>query len=516
MKRLLSLLLALCLTLTLTGCQGSAPEPTDTPEPTLDPTPTPAQTVAPEPMRFQLAYDPNASLDPITGDSLVNRELIGLVYQGLYELDSAFVPQPVLAQSAQPSGDGLVWTIRLTNGVFFSDGTPLTAAHVAASLERARTSPVYAARLSGIVQIAAGEGTVTITLSAPNGNLPALLDVPVALAGDGPAPLGTGYYQFQTDGNGLALGVNSYHFAATLPYTAIPLTPVTSADERISTFNSGEVSMVTTDLTGSYALGYSGGYETTDYPTTDLLYVGFRTTAGPCRSAQVRQAFAQAFDRGSVVHDLLAGHGMAAGLPVSPRSEEYDSTAAALLGYDVTSVAALLSEAGYTVNEEDGLLYSGGRPLAVTLVVNSDSETKQAIAALLADSLENLGVTVTVKALAWADYLAALSARNFDLYIGEVVLTGDFDPTALLAGDLNYGGYQSGTLNALLASWKAAQGADRTAAGASLWERFAQEVPIAPLCFKNGSLLMRWGMASNLQPTRSDPFYHMEEWTTTQ
>ena len=39
------------------------------------------------------------------------------------------------------------------------------------------------------------------------------------------------------------------------------------------------------------------------------------------------------------------------------------------------------------------------------------------------------------------------------------------------------------------------------------------DAPIAPLCFKRGSLLVRWGMASNLQPTRANPFYRMEEWS---
>ena len=28
-----------------------------------------------------------------------------------------------------------------------------------------------------------------------------------------------------------------------------------------------------------------------------------------------------------------------------------------------------------------------------------------------------------------------------------------------------------------------------------------------------GSLLMRWGVASNLQPTRATPFYQIERWT---
>lgn len=514
MRRLPALLLTLCLVFGLAGCGEDPPEPSGSPEPA--PTPSAAPAPTPEPVPFSLAYDPNASLDPISGDSQVNRELVGLVWQGLYELDNDFRPRPVLAQASRVSGDGLTWTFSLAEGVFFSDGTPLTAEHAAASLNAARTSPVYAARLAGVTDVSASEGTVTITLSAPNGALPALLDVPIALAAEGePAPLGTGYYRVERDGeSGLRLGVNPFHFAATLPYAQIPLMPVTSADERVAAFNTGRVSAAVTDYTGAYALGYTGSCATADCPTTDLIYVGFQTGRGPCRSAAVRQAVARALDRGTAAATLLAGHALASALPVFPGSEEYSAGAAEQLSYDPDAAAALLDGAGYALNGEDGLRYAGESLLALTLAVNSDSETKQAVAGLLAEELGKLGVTVTVRTLPWAEYLSALSKGDFDLYIGETLLTGDFDLSTLLGGPLDYGGYGSG-LSDLLAARRAARGEERIASASALWERFAQEAPIAPLCFKNRSLLVQWGMASNLQPTRANPFYHIEEWAVT-
>ena len=124
---------ALCLCAALLLCSCEQPEPQPTPSETLAPAPT----ATPQPARFSLGYDSAASLHPITGDSQVNQELTGLVYQGLYELDNTFTPQPVLAQSASVSEDGLTWTITLAGDTVFSDGTPLTAAHAAASLNRA-------------------------------------------------------------------------------------------------------------------------------------------------------------------------------------------------------------------------------------------------------------------------------------------------------------------------------------------------------------------------------------------
>ena len=511
MRRTLRLLCAaVCLALALTACGQPVPDPV----PTATPVPTPTQT--PQALRFSLGYDPAAQLHPITGDSQVNQELTGLVYQGLYELDNAFQPQPVLAASGAPSEDGYIWTFTIRAGALFSDGSPLTAQHAAASLNAARTSTLYAARLSGVASVsAADELTLVVALSAPNGSLPALLDIPVVLEQEEGPPLGSGCYRYEIAGERLFLQTNPYHEgAAALPYATIPLTAVSDAAQRIAAFDSGSITAVTTDFSSPYALGYASSYEACDYPTTSLLYVGFQAAGGPCQSPLVRRAFSQVLDRTEVAEVLLSGHADPAALPVSPLSDQYDETAAQTLHFDLESAAALLEEAGYTKNEEDGLLYYRRTPLAVTLLVNSDNDTRQALAGQLTEALAQLGVTVTVSRLPWNDYVSSLSLGQVELYIGEVRLPGDFDPSALLTGNLNYGRYENWELTQALAAWRAAQGEDKIQAAQVLWEQFVQSAPFSPLCFKRGSLLVRWGLASNLQPTRANPFYRVEEWTT--
>lgn len=513
MRRFLALLLAACLGLPLLGCREEAPQPS----PSGSPGPSAIPAPVPEAARFSLGYDPAATLHPITGDNQVNRELTGLVYQGLYELDNQFAPKPVLAASGAPSGDGYSWSFTVDTRVCFSDGTPLTARHAAASLNAARASGPYAARLSGVTGAAAvDDATLAVTLSAPNGNLPALLDVPIVLeqGGDMP-PLGTGYYHYEGAGDRLYLRTNPHHpDASALPYATIPLTAVTGADERIASFDSGGVTAVTTEFSSAYALGYSSSYETCDYPTTTLLFVGFRADGGPCQSGLVRQAFSRAIDREGIAQTLLSGHADPACLPVSPLCGDYDGESAALLGYDAEGAAGLLEQAGYQRSEEDGLLYHRRTPLEVTVLVNSDNESRQAVAEAVAEALAKLGVAAVVNSLPWDGYVSALAAGQFDLYLGEVQLTGDFDPSPLLTGPLNYGGYAGGELTQALGAWKAARGEARAQAAKELWARFAQDAPIAPLCFKRGSMLVRWGMVSGLRPTRANPFYCMEEWTT--
>ena len=505
MRKGTALLLAVLVCLSLCGCEETpvsvAPSPSPSPEPSIVPV---------EQKPLVLGYDPTESLHPITGENQVNRMLTSLIYEGLYRLDETFAPQAVLAGYAEVDPSGLIWTISVVEDRVFSDGTPMTAAQVASSLNTARKSSVYASRLKDIVSVRASGSAVTITLSQPNGALTALLDIPVVLETENsPAPLGTGRYRYAQNGEDLYLMAN-YNREGEVPYATIGLCPVSATDERIAAFDSGRVNVVTTDFLSPYALGYSCDYEIWSYATTDMLYVGFRSVESPCEDAVVRQAFARSFDRVGIVRESLSGYGDATTLPVSPLHEDWDEKRDLLLSYDLQSAADLLGQAGYTRNEEDGMLYRGRTALSVVLIVNSDNIVKGAVADRLAETLNGLGVSVDVRKLPWKDYVAALEKGEFDLYIGEVRLSADFDLTELLAGSLNYGGYDATTLLEAATKREESSGHRRYWLTRALWEDLAQEVPFAPLCFKKESMLVHWNVMSAPTPIYGDLFYGMD------
>ena len=491
--------LTLCLALFLTACSKAPVAPPE------DPIATPTPIATPKQQEFTLPYYPDADLHPILGSNRSNMVLNSLVYQGLFELDNTFTPHGVLCSKYDLAGDRLTWTFTLSDKTF-SDGSPVTAADVVRSLEIARSSSLYASRLIDVQDISAGaDNTVVLTLARPNMQLPALLDIPVIHdLQDGSMPLGTGPYRFVEDGDPLRL-TRTDHAPSSLPKN-IPLVAIDGADQLIYAFDSGKVSLSVSDPTGSNTLGYSTGYEAFDFPTTTMLYVGFQTTAGPCAEATVRQAISRSFDRDTVAASLLAGHADATCLPVSPHSTLHISAYETAGGYDPAVAAAMLTDAGYTKGE-DGLLYHGRSTLSLTFAVNTDNPFKLAVAEYLAGQLTDMGMDVALIKLAWDDYLAALESGKFDLYLGEVTLTADFDLTTLLAvdGALNFGGYQSAEMDT-------AQFILRYAGlGAPLLlQQFQTDTPFAPLCFKKHTVLTRWQAVHGLEPTRQNPFYNLE------
>lgn len=496
--------LALSLLLTLPACRQA--EAQETPEAT--PTPVWTEPVG-ERAGFVLPYSAAGGFHPITGSNRINLTLAPLLYEGLFAVDNTFTAQLELCSSYTVSEDGLTWTFRLREKTF-SDGSPLTGAEVAASLNAARQSQRFQGRLGDILRVTAGEREVTVTLSRPNGDLPSLLDVPIVKeTGEPQRPLGTGRYYLEESGEGLTIRL--VEPGARLD--TIPLRPIAAEDDLVYAFDTREISLVNVDLTGTNALGYSGRYETADYPTTTLLYVGYNLRSEACREETVRQALALALDRQEVAGRLLAGHAVAAALPIHPASPLYDGGAAAGAKTDLAAARALLEGAGWSYDEA-GRLRRGRSGLTLRLAVNQENTYKVAVAEALAGDLAGLGCEVTVEKLPWEDFVAALQRRDFELYLGETTLTADFDLEALLApgGSLNYGGCQDGELSEALTAFREADGEERQQAASGLCARLVQVVPITPLCFKNGSLLTQWGQVWGTSPTQHNVFAGFDSW----
>ena len=498
---------ALCLALMLTGCGPKEAEPT----PAVTPEPTPSPTAEPRAEEFVLPYSHAGGFHPITGSNRINLTLAPLLYEGLFEVDNTFTAQLELCSGYSVSEDGLTWTFRLREAAF-SDGSPLTGAEAAASLNTARQSQRFQARLKDITRVTAGEGEVTVTLSRPNGDLPSLLDVPIVKeTEEAQRPLGTGAYFLEEGGEGLVLRAREAQAAL----ETISLRAIAAEDDLVYAFDTREISLVNVDLTGTNALGYSGRYETTDYPTTTLLYVGYNLHSEACREETVRRALSLALDRQEVAGRLLAGHAVASALPIHPVSPLYDGELADGAKTDPAGARALLEGAGWSYDEA-GRLRRGRSGLTLRLVVNQENTYKVAVAEALAGDLTELGCEVTVEKLPWDDFVSALGRRDFDLYLGETTPAADFDLEALLApgGSLNYGGCQDAELTEALNAFRGAVGEERQQAASALCARLGQVAPITPLCFKNGSLLTQWGQIRGAKPspTQRNVFADFETW----
>ncbi|RKS77023.1 peptide/nickel transport system substrate-binding protein [Actinomadura pelletieri DSM 43383] len=119
-------------------------------------------------LTVRIAQDPG-SLDAVkntnAGVSYISHE----VFEQLVTIDKNYQPQPVLAESYKKSDDGLAFTFTLRQGVTFSDGTPLKAADVVASLKYWVENGSYAGSLKPVLKdvTAKDDATVEVSLKRP-------------------------------------------------------------------------------------------------------------------------------------------------------------------------------------------------------------------------------------------------------------------------------------------------------------------------------------------------------------
>ena len=198
MKRIWALTLCLALFAGLLGCDIEKGPYMPTGDGLYDDSFTQPSTTRPQNKEQSLAltYYPEESLNPYLTTDYTNRVLMPLVYQGLFQVDSKYNAVPILCSGYRTSRDLKTYTFYLEDATF-SDGSPVTAADVVASLQAAKASPLYQGRLGYVSTVTAtDDGGVEVKLSTSYENLPVLLDIPIVKADQVSAerPLGTGPY----------------------------------------------------------------------------------------------------------------------------------------------------------------------------------------------------------------------------------------------------------------------------------------------------------------------------------
>jgi len=484
----------------LTGCMQEEDLPgsevTDLIQSDAETPASPTGSILPE--VFSLPYLPGKPRDPVTCQDGIQQVAASLICEGLFRLTPELEPQLWLCSGYQYDAETCTYTLTLRRGVCFSDGSPLTADDVKATLDRARTSARYASRLADVTGITAGDNTLTITLSGPNTGLPALLDIPILKAGTEAAPIGTGPYLYSDAGGSAALIANQLWWREEeQPLERIALVETADMESLRYRLTSHDIQLVTADLTGTDPITATGNIVYQDVDTTILQYLGLNTAREPLSSPVVRSALSRGLDRDFLVNAFLSGHALPAQFPVSPVSPLYPAQLEREYSLTAFSQAAALTPL----------------PQPLVLLVNEENAFKVSLATRLAADYTAQGIPMEVQALPWTEYSAALAAGSFDLYFGEVRLTADWDLTPLLGtgGTLNYGGWSNPQTDALLSSYAAAS--DRAAAMEKLCAHLQNQNPILPLCFKRTSVLMQSKVLEGLQSTAAEPFYGLSACT---
>lgn len=447
---------------------------------------------------------PVATLDPITGSpsGLLGGTEMAAIYDTLMRWDPTTASyEPQLAESLTVSDDGLTWTLKLRDGVNFSDGAPVDAAAVVDSTNRYTEGKGTHSELftAGVTEVVAVDpGTVIYAMSRPWPEFPSLLTFGYGMitssksyASEPFTPIGAGPYTVESfkPGSELVMAPRSDYWGGKPMIDKLRFVAISENQAKIDALKSGGIQMALLrrpDAVETAKAEFPGYLE----PVSVIEAGQINTREGrPGSDVRVRKALSMAVDTEALNERVNDGN-MRAGTDIFPEGSKWHGDVAGL-EFDAEQARQLLDAA-----KADG--YDGH----ITFVT-PQTPTETARATALQAMWRAVGFDVEIRYL-----------NNTTEQVRTLFVTHDFDVSpggnglwdaapmtrlypALESGSArNAGGFSDPQMDALIEEiMSATDDADKLAAIERLQTLFNETVPI-----------MVWGAGANFTPWTSNVY----------
>lgn len=390
--------------------------------------------------------------------------------------------EPWLAESWTRSADGLSYELALRPNVRFSDGTPFTSADVlfsfAAVYDDAVVSPLAdALRVGGKPLTVVAKDDLTVEVRFPESFSPGiriLSQLPIlpkhrledALAAGTLAEawgvttqpedmtgLGPFVLADYRPGQRLVFGRNLHYWRLSGDREQLPrldrltLEIVPDQDAEMLRLEAGEIDFTQTEVR---AEDYASLRDAAKEGRTQLIDLGVALDADflffnlkpeamgddPRRhwlqADEFRRAVSQAVDREVFADTVYLGLGEPVHGPVTISNQRWHNPNVNRYDFDLAAARARLAGVGLTDRDNDGWLENAdGTPAQFTLLTQRGHSVRERAAAVVAQDLGRLGLTVDVVSLEFGALIDRVSRMDFDAaYLG--FRASDTDPASNL------------------------------------------------------------------------------------
>ena len=498
----------------ITGCGGSVtPEPTEAPA-TSEPTQAPDDSTV---GRIRLPMPENMAdaedCDPIGVRTEEMYQLFSLVFDTLIGVNGSNMLVPSLAMSWRSGGER-IWLISLRQGVTWHDGSSFTADDVVSTYDRIRrqTDGYYSDAAENIVSLMKlDESTIRVEMRSDGLSALYCLNFPITKANSDEVLMGTGAYRLEsmTDEE-IKLTVNTDWWGGTPQIETVEFIARGSNDLAIASYEAGMLDFVPTNSLTAKQYSSAGETVVASCMTQQMETLLINHNNTHLRKKEFRSAIAHLVDRSSIIANVYMNNARSCDMPVPPDSWLYDSSQV-VYGYDRELALSLLTEQGYTIDEDGNIGYFGEKVSLRILVGSTPENSVRAEAAqLIADSLTSFGIGVELitanhdTASASPDpeseapysgdteFVRLLREGNWDLALVGFSLSESNSLSKYLtpSGSNNFGHYSSETMTSLIEIMDSAvDEASLREAAYAVQSEFAEELPFIVLYFRLNSVI---------------------------
>lgn len=406
------------------------------------------------------------SLNPLFAATSSERILSRLMFATLTTIDYSGHPGIGLAASVLPSEGGRVWTVKLRDGLQWSDGYPITNEDVIFTLDLIKNpavDSVYDANLANVKVTENENGEIVFTLPSTYVDFMSALNIPIVpkheLEDSDPktliedtfsnSPVTSGAFSFNalqstsvSNEKVYYLSSNPYYYKGKSLLNSFAVHTYGDKDAVINALNAGAVTATAELSDADKSKVVSGQFQQKDSSINSGAYIFFNLSSPVMKNLELRAAIRQGIDIEKIRE--VAADTTALDYPILESQIK-------LSGYP--ELPARDTEAAITKISE----LSGGEPINIELATTNAGYLPE-VANAIASELENLGLKVNVSVYEEnQDFINNVVAkRSYDILVYEVELGADPDPLAYYhssqasGGGLNLSNYRNALVDDLL------------------------------------------------------------------
>lgn len=367
-------------------------------------------------------------MDPRTSTDAIGQKINKLIYSSLVRVDAHLNVVDDLAKEHFVR-DTLTYEFHLREGVLFHDGSPLTSADVKATYEAMMGNTIqspHKTTLSVIDKIETPDAlTVVFKLKKPFSPFLTVMSLGIVQQGGVNPLVGSGPYRLiaqSQERNAIILERFDDYHGARAQTRALIFRLVQEASLRALEVIKGRLDLVLNDL--PYVLlpelKKRENLRVMSAPGINFSYLAFNFNNPYLKNRDVRKAMAMAVDREKLIRYKLFGYARVADSLLSPVHWAYASDLTPF-HYDLDAAKKLLDEAGFPDPDGDGSL-----PRFELIYKTSTVKERIEIVQLIAESLEKIGIHVTIKSYEFGTFYRDIRQGGFDLF--SLTWVGIIDP----------------------------------------------------------------------------------------
>jgi len=369
-------------------------------------------------LRYGFTTEPK-TLDPLntTNATADGRSILFNVFEGLVKpgTDGSF--QPCIAESWTTERETLIYNFTIRDGVYFHDGSVVTAKDVKFSIDTAAAAGFDG--LNRIDNIAVmSNNLIKITLKTPDPEFLPYVTVGIVKADNNNREknvIGTGPFLLEsfTPQRDLVLKKFDKYWQRQLiqPQNVPYLDKVTivffaNVEAMIIALRSGNIDGA--NLVGSYAVQLDQSkFDIIDSYSAAVHLLALNNASPPLNDVRVRKAINYGVDVQGIIDGAFFGKGTPSGSPIIPGlSTYYDGSLS--YPYDPQKARSLLADAGF----------NDARKLSLEITVASEYSMHVDTAQVIVDQLKKIGINVSINLVDWNTWLSDVyRGRNYQATI---------------------------------------------------------------------------------------------------